>query len=84
VCSSDLPFAEKALKAEQAGASKEVMRELLGSKRERRGIFEGDMEEGELEAGQSSGLVRDVLPAADVMERLLAEFRVAVGRLPAL
>lgn len=77
-------FAMEAFGAERAGASPEQMRELLGSKRERRGIFEGDLDEGELEAGQSSGLVHEILPAAEVMQRLLTEFRATAANLAAL
>lgn len=77
-------FALEALEAERAGATPEQMRELLGAKRERRGIFEGDLDDGELEAGQSAGLVREILPAAEVVRRMLAEFQAAAGRLGAL
>lgn len=68
-------FALEAARRERSGASLEELRELLGSKRERRGIFEGDTAEGELEAGQSSGLVREILPAAEVVRRLTDECR---------
>jgi enoyl-[acyl-carrier protein] reductase II len=68
-------FALAAWQAERECATSEQMRELLGTKRERRGIFEGDLEEGELEAGQSSGLVREILPAAEVVGRMVEEFR---------
>lgn len=74
-------FALEALTAERGGASAETMRELLGLKRERRGIFEGDLDEGELEAGQSSGLVHEILPAAEVVARMVEEFRAASGRI---
>jgi enoyl-[acyl-carrier protein] reductase II len=74
-------FAAEALAAERSGASPDALRELLGSKRERRGIFEGDLDEGELEAGQSSGLVHEILPAAEVMARMVREFEAATGRM---
>ncbi len=77
-------FALQAQAMESSGASKEEMRELLGVKRERRGIFEGDTDEGELEAGQSSGLVTDIVSAAEVVERMLEEYDRAVERLAAL
>lgn len=77
-------FALEARHAETSGASVEQLRELLGAKRERRGIFEGDLDEGELEAGQSSGLVREILPAAEVVEHLMADFTRSVERLSAL
>jgi enoyl-[acyl-carrier protein] reductase II len=74
-------FALEAVAAERACADVGTMRELLGTKRERRGIFEGDTVGGELEAGQSSGLVREILPAALVVETMIEEYRNAVGRL---
>jgi enoyl-[acyl-carrier protein] reductase II len=76
------PFALRAVEAETAGASPDEQRALLGSKREMRGMFEGDLDEGEFEAGQSSALVADILPAADVLTRLLAEYHGACRTLP--
>jgi len=74
-------FALEALAAERSCASQEALRELLGAKRERRGIFEGDLDEGELEAGQSSGLIHEIIPAAEVVARMVAEFHDAVAKL---
>ena len=76
------PFAFKALEAERTGASREQLEELLGRKRERAGIFEGNMEEGEFEAGQSSGLVREILPAAEVVRRTMEEYYAVKSKLP--
>jgi enoyl-[acyl-carrier protein] reductase II len=53
-------FGLKADALEKSGASAEELRELLGKKREMMGIFEGNTEEGELEMGQSSGLVKEI------------------------
>ncbi len=75
-------FAMKALEAERRGASKEELETLLGRKREMMGIFEGNLEEGELEAGQSSGLVKEVLPAAAVVQRTMEEYYRTKGGLP--
>jgi len=61
--------------AEQAGASKESLLELLGKGRAKKGMLEGDLKEGELEIGQVSSLIRDILPAADIIENLWFEFR---------
>jgi enoyl-[acyl-carrier protein] reductase II len=71
------PFAAKAVDLETRGGTKEEQLALLGTKRERGGIFEGDWEEGEFEAGQSSGLINDIIPAAEVVKRLLKEFELA-------
>ncbi len=68
-------FALAAYEAQLSGATKEQELELLGKKREMRGIFEGDLEQGELEMGQSSGLIKEILSAAEVTERLVAEYR---------
>jgi enoyl-[acyl-carrier protein] reductase II len=77
------PFALRVQDAEASGAKKEELLELLGSKRERLGIFEGNWEEGEFEAGQSSGLVRDILPAAEVVRKLMLECEVMMERIRA-
>lgn len=71
-------FAEEVIKAERSGASTEELTELLGRKREMKGIFEGDLDEGELEMGQSSGLVNDILPVKTIVQKLLKEYNDAV------
>lgn len=67
-------FALRSLKAEEEGWSEEQLKELLGKKRERLGIFEGDETEGEMEAGQGSGLIKEILPVKDLFDKLIAEF----------
>lgn len=71
-------FALRAIKAENEGWDELQLRELLGAKRERLGIFEGDLIEGELEAGQSVGLIKDIPTVKDLFERLLREYSEAV------
>ena len=66
-------FAEKAVKANDEGWSAEQQAELLGKKRAMLGIFEGDEQEGELEAGQISGLIKKILPVKEVLNNLLKE-----------
>jgi enoyl-[acyl-carrier protein] reductase II len=75
------PFALRVMEAEAAGSSKEALRELNGKGRERLGIFEGNWEEGEFEMGQSSGLVKSILPAADVVAALVRQYDEAKARL---
>ncbi len=75
------PFALRAQQEELAGKSKEELLELLANGRERKGIFEGNWEEGEFEMGQSSGLVKQILPAAEVVHRTMREFEDAKGKL---
>lgn len=60
--------------AEDRGASVEELRELLGRGRAKKGIFEGDLEEGELEIGQIAALFREKQSVAQVMKELLEEF----------
>lgn len=73
------PFFEKVKTAEQEGASPEALSELLGRGRAKRGMFEGDMEEGELEIGQVSALIRTILPAGDVVKELWNDFSAALA-----
>ena len=75
------PFALRAMQEEAAGKSKEELRELNGKGRERLGIFDGDWEEGEFEMGQSSGLVKGVLPAADVVANVVCGYEQARDRI---
>jgi enoyl-[acyl-carrier protein] reductase II len=76
------PFAMKALEAERRGASREELEALLGHKREMLGIFEGNLEEGAIEAGQSSGLVKEILPAGEVVRKMMKEYYATKERLP--
>jgi len=65
---------------EKNGADENRLKELLGQKRERAGIFEGDEKEGMMEAGQGAGLIREVLPVKDLFARLLEEYEAAQRR----
>lgn len=67
-------FALRAIEAEKNCADEKELREIWGEKRERLGIFEGDTEEGALEAGQSAGLIKEILPVKNVFQKLLEEF----------
>lgn len=70
-------FGLEADKLEKEGKSVEELAEFLGRKREMNGIFEGDVDEGELEMGQSSGLVRDIKSVKQVIEDLIQEYKKA-------
>ena len=70
--------------AEARGASADELLELIGSGRPRRGIFEGDLNGGELEIGQVAALVRDLPPAGEVVARTMAEYRERLRSLPEL
>ena len=54
--------------------SKDELQQLLGRARAKKGMFEGDLVEGELEIGQISGLIRNIKPAADIVSEIIEEF----------
>jgi enoyl-[acyl-carrier protein] reductase II len=66
--------------AESKGASKEELVQLLGKGRAKRGIFEGDLDEGELEIGQSSILIKNILPAEKIVQDIWTEFQDALSQ----
>lgn len=57
--------------------TKEELIELLGRARAKKGMFEGDLEEGELEIGQISGLISEIKPAAEIVKEMISEFEQA-------
>ena len=59
------------------GKSIELLTEKLGKRRAKRGMFEGDLEDGELEIGQSSALIDEILTVEQVFQKLLKEFEEA-------
>ncbi len=67
-------FYQRVLQAEQHGASKEELIQILGKSRSKKGIFEGDLEEGELEIGQVSAAIKDIKPAADIVKEIWDEY----------
>ncbi|HCL06516.1 MAG TPA: nitronate monooxygenase [Chitinophagaceae bacterium] len=67
-------FAEEIKEAELRGASEEELKNILGRARAKKGMFEGDMNEGELEIGQVSALIHDIKPAAEIVEEIIYEF----------
>lgn len=73
-------FAEEIQAAEARGASAEEQKEILGRARAKKGMFEGDMNEGELEIGQVSALLNEILPAAEIVNGMMSEFKEAQKR----
>ena len=71
-------FAEEVDKAESEGKPVEFLKELLGHRRARLGMFEGDMDEGELEIGQIAALIDEIKPAKEILEEIVNEFRTAL------
>jgi enoyl-[acyl-carrier protein] reductase II len=70
-------FAIRAMKAENEGWNETQLRELLATKRERAGIFEGDLVEGELEAGQGVGLIKDIPTVKNLFDIFTKEYKIA-------
>ena len=67
-------FYSEVVDAYSNGACAEELKELLGRARAKRGMFEGDLEDGELEIGQISGLISQIKPAGRILEELVAEY----------
>jgi len=65
----------------QQKASTDQLQELLGRARAKKGMFEGDLVEGELEIGQVAGLIHTILPAAKIIEKIVSEFNLAKDNL---
>jgi len=57
--------------------SKEDLVQLLGRARAKKGMFEGDLEEGELEIGQIAGLIHEILPVEQIIQQMIADFEIA-------
>jgi enoyl-[acyl-carrier protein] reductase II len=60
--------------AERRGATEEELKTLLGRARAKKGMFEGDLDQGELEIGQVSALLDDILPAGEIVKKVWNEF----------
>lgn len=63
----------------QNGANAEELKNLLGRGRAKKGMFEGDLEEGELEIGQVSGLIDDIKPVKEIIETIIKEYHQAIA-----
>ena len=72
---------QRIAEAEDRGASAEELREILGQKASKRGIFEGDVENGEIEIGQIASAVRSVRPVAEIVAELVREYDEALSLL---
>ncbi len=74
-------FFKQVQEAEARGASVQELADLLGSRRAKKGIFEGDVEEGELEIGQISAALRKIESASDVVKEILEGYSSARQKL---
>lgn len=77
-------FFEEVRKAEQGCASVEELKALLGRGRAKKGMFEGDLDEGELEIGQVAALIDELRPVAAIFASLLTDYRSSRETLPLL
>jgi enoyl-CoA hydratase/carnithine racemase len=64
------------------GADIEELKMILGRARAKKGMFEGDLDDGELEIGQISGLIHDIKSAEKIVEDMVSEFKAAKEKLP--
>ena len=71
-------FYTKVLEMENNGASKEELTNLLGHGRAKKGMYEGDMHDGELEIGQVSGDINSILTAKEVINQMILEYNTTV------
>ena len=74
-------FSAEVEEAENRGASVEEMKDLLGKGRAKKGIFEGDLIEGELEIGQIAALINECPTVENVMHQLILSFNQAAERM---
>lgn len=77
------PFFVKVEAAYSNHATTEELNTLLGRGRAKKGMFEGDLNEGELEIGQISGLINTILPAAEVVQEIIQEYQTELKQLSA-
>lgn len=77
-------FFNRVATAENNGASKEELESLLGHGRAKKGMFEGDLEDGELEIGQASATFKQIMPAAAIVTEIWEEFILAKAALTGL
>ncbi len=73
------PFYQEIVRAYEENASIDDLKALLGRGRAKQGMFQGDLENGELEIGQISGMIDEIKPADQIVEEIIAEYRTAVS-----
>ena len=74
----------KIAEAENRGAEADELRELLGRAASKRGIFEGDLQNGELEIGQIASTIKEVKPVAQIMHELITDFHTTQSKIQSL
>jgi enoyl-[acyl-carrier protein] reductase II len=74
-------FSNEVAEAEKRGAGAEELSNLLGRARAKKGMFEGDLEEGELEIGQVSANIQEIKPAREIVEEIYQQFKMTLEEL---
>lgn len=77
-------FYQKVQEAYGRSVNLDEMKELLGRGRAKKGMFEGDLQNGELEIGQASAMFTGILPAAEIVQTMMSEFRSVLRKMPDL
>ena len=77
-------FFDEVIQAEQSGASIEELKNLLGKARAKKGMFEGDLIDGELEIGQVSASINEIKSAAEVVNEIYSEFKSVIKKISLL
>lgn len=75
-------FLDQVQKAESEGASVEDLKQLLGRGRAKKGMFEGNLHEGELEIGQIASTIHEMKPVKDIIKELVEDYQLAVLKIP--
>lgn len=71
-------FYEQVASAYREGKTVDDLKQLLGRGRAKKGMFEGDLHEGELEIGQVAGLINEIKPAAEIVKEIISDYRNAI------
>lgn len=74
-------FSDEVIKKEFAGVGEETLKNILGQKREKNGMFEGDLQNGMLEAGEGAALIEKISSVKEVFEKLIEEYESALKNL---
>lgn len=77
-------FFQQVADAEKRGADEAELSHLLGRARAKKGMFEGDLKEGELEIGQVAALIHEIKPAGDIVTEMIEEYNNCLGQMPRL
>ena len=77
-------FYDQIQKAENKGGSVDELRKILGRGRSKKGMFEGDITEGELEIGQVSAMINEIMPVKDIINNIITDFNSQKDRISSI